>query len=223
MVFLYSFASFKNQERKIHKIEVDFNTNDYPFLNEEMVNNLLIQNFQGTSKVKKDRVDLKKLEDLLDANRYVKKSEVYCSIDGLLSARIIQRKPIIRVVNENQSYYLDEFGSKMPLSENFTPRVPVFYGVINENELKYLVTLFQHLDQDELLKQNIIDITKSSRGNLIFSVRDYDYKIIFGTTKNLEKKLKNYKAFLQFTSNDTLLKSYKKVNLIFTEQVVCTK
>ena len=64
MIFLYSFSGIKNQERKLEKINIAFNEDDYPFLNETMVNNLLIQNFEGTSKVKKERVDLKKLESL---------------------------------------------------------------------------------------------------------------------------------------------------------------
>lgn len=220
---MYSFARIKNQERKIQQINIAFNEDDYPFLNETMVNNLLIQNFEGSSKVKKERVDLKKLENVLNANKYVDNSEVFCSIDGILSAKVKQKKPIIRVINENGSYYLDDKGDKVPLSENFTPRVPVYYGVISENELDELVAVFSYIDKDEMLKHNIIDIKKSQKGNIIFSVRDYDYKVIFGTEANMETKFKNYKAFLQHASKDTLIKNYKSVNLIFTQQVICAK
>ena len=220
---MYSFARIKNQERKIQQINIAFNEDDYPFLNETMVNNLLIQNFEGSSKVKKERVDLKKLENVLNANKYVDNSEVFCSIDGILSAKVKQKKPIIRVINENGSYYLDDKGDKVPLSENFTPRVPVYYGVISENELDELVAVFSYIDNDEMLKHNIIDIKKSQKGNIIFSVRDYDYKVIFGTEANMETKFKNYKAFLQHASKDTLIKNYKSVNLIFTQQVICAK
>lgn len=223
MIFLYSFSGIKNQERKVQKITIAFAEDDFPFLNETMVNNLLIQNFQGTSKVKKERVDLKKLENLLDTNKYVDNSEVFCSIDGILNAKIKQKKPIVRVINENGSYYLDSKGDKVPLSENFTPRVPVYFGIVNENELKELVSIFDFIDKDEMLKQNIVDIKKSQKGNIIFSVRDYDYKVIFGTEANMETKFKNYKAFLQHATKDTLIKSYKSVNLIFTEQVICAK
>lgn len=223
MIFMYSFARIKNQERKIQQINIAFNEDDYPFLNETMVNNLLIQNFEGSSKVKKERVDLKKLENVLNANKYVDNSEVFCSIDGILSAKVKQKKPIIRVINENGSYYLDDKGDKVPLSENFTPRVPVYYGVISENELDELVAVFSYIDNDEMLKHNIIDIKKSQKGNIIFSVRDYDYKVIFGTEANMETKFKNYKAFLQHASKDTLIKNYKSVNLIFTQQVICAK
>lgn len=220
---MYSFARIKNQERKIQQINITFSEDDYPFLNETMVNNLLIQNFEGSSKVKKERVDLNKLEDVLNANKYVDNSEVFCSIDGILSAKVKQKKTIIRVINENGSYYLNDKGDKVPLSENFTPRVPVYYGVISENELDELVAIFSYIDKDEMLKHNIVDIKKSQKGNIIFSVRDYDYKVIFGTEANMETKFKNYKAFLQHATKDTLIKNYKSVNLIFTQQVICAK
>jgi cell division protein FtsQ len=223
MIFLYSFSGIKNQERKIQKLNIAFNADDYPFLNETMVNNLLIQNFQGASKVKKEKVNLKELESLLNANKYVDNSQVFCSIDGFLNTKIKQKKPVIRVFNENGSYYLDNKGDKVPLSENFTPRVPVYYGVINANEVKKLVSLFDFIENDEMLKHNIVDIKKSQKGNIIFSVRDYNYKVIFGTEINMEIKFKNYKAFLQHASKDILIKSYKSVNLIFTEQVICAK
>lgn len=223
MIFLYSFSGIKNQERKLEKIVIAFNEDDYPFLNETMVNNLLIQNFEGTSKVKKERVDLKILENLLDVNKYVENSEVFCTIDGVLNAKIKQKKPIIRVINENGSYYLDDKGDKIPLSDNFTPRIPIYFGKINEKELNDLVKVFSFIENDEMLKHNIVDIKKSQKGNLIFSVRDYDYKVIFGNESNLETKFKNYKAFLQHATKDTLIKSYKSVNLIFTEQVICSK
>lgn len=223
MIFLYSFSGIKNQERKIQKIDIAFNADDYPFLNESMVNNLLIQNFEGSSKVKKEKVDLKKLENLLNSNKYVDNSEVFCSIDGKLYAKILQKKPVIRIVNENGSYYLDKKGDEIPLSENFTPRVPIYFGIIRSNEIKDLVRIFNEIEKDEILKHNIIDVRKTEKGNIVFSVRDYDYKVIFGNATNLKLKFKNYKAFLQHATKDTLIKKYKTVNLIFTQQVICAK
>ena len=41
--------------------------------------------------------------------------------------------------------------------------------------------------------------------------------------KEIEKKFDNYKAFVHYSKNDTLIGYYKNVNLRFTEQVVCTK
>ena len=60
-------------------------------------------------------------------------------------------------------------------------------------------------------------------GSVVMKNRDYDYDIIFGRTIHMERKINNYKAFFQKAVQDTLIKSYKKINLKFTRQVVCTK
>ena len=44
-----------------------------------------------------------------------------------------------------------------------------------------------------------------------------------GTTKDLDKKMNNFKAFYQKAKKDKLLQTYKTVNLHFDRQVVCTK
>ena len=49
MIFLYSFSSKRNSQRKISKIDIKFESNENMFLTHEMVNNLLIQNLGGTS------------------------------------------------------------------------------------------------------------------------------------------------------------------------------
>lgn len=53
--------------------------------------------------------------------------------------------------------------------------------------------------------------------------REYDYDINFGKPILIDKKFKNYKAFYQYASKDSLLGKYKTINLIFTQQVVCSK
>ena len=53
--------------------------------------------------------------------------------------------------------------------------------------------------------------------------REYDYEINFGKPISIDKKFKNYKAFYQYASKDSLIGKYKSINLIFTQQVVCSK
>ena len=73
------------------------------------------------------------------------------------------------------------------------------------------------------MKKNIIGIEILPTGAIIMSNRNYNYKIDFGRTINVEAKFKNYKAFFQKAEADSSLVKYKKINLRFTQQVVCTK
>jgi len=54
-------------------------------------------------------------------------------------------------------------------------------------------------------------------------MRTYDFEVVVGTTKDLDKKMNNFKAFYQKAKKDKLLQTYKTVNLHFDQQVVCTK
>ncbi len=223
MVFLYSFSSKRNSERKISKIDIKFESNENMFLTHEMVNNLLIQKLGGSSRIQKDRVDLNSLETVLDDHEMIEKAQVFSTIDGLLNTRITQKTPIVRVITDNESYYLDSKGYRMSLSENFSARVPLVTGEISEENCKPFLFLFNEIKKDDFLSKNITGAKVMASGNVVLTNRSYDYKIAFGKPINVEKKLKNYKAFFQHAIKDTLIKSYKEVNVMFTQQVVCKK
>ena len=223
MIFLYSFSSKRNSERKISSIDIKFESDDNMFLTHEMVNNLLIQNLGGSSKVQKDKVDLNTLETVLDDHEMIEKAQVFSTIDGLLNTRITQKTPIVRVITDNEIYYLDSKGDKMSLSKNFSARVPLVTGEISVQKSKPYLFLFNEIKKDDFLSKNITGVNISASGNVILTNRSYKYKIVFGKPINVEKKLKNYKAFFHHAIKDTLIEHYNEVNLMFTQQVVCKK
>ena len=104
-----------------------------------------------------------------------------------------------------------------------TARVPLISGDITENNKKRLSLILKMIYDDEFLKKNIIGVQILSGDDLMMSCRNFDYQIEFGKMVNEEKKFKNYKAFFQKAVLDSSLYKYKKINLRFTKQVVCTK
>ncbi|KGO88762.1 cell division protein FtsQ/DivIB [Flavobacterium suncheonense] len=223
MIFLYSFSSKRNGTRKIVKTDVAFTGENNPFITHETVNNLLIQNFNGASTIRKDKLDLNSLEHTLDSNKMIEKVEVYATIDGTLKALVTQKTPIARVSNEKGSYYIDYQGEEMPLSETYTARVPLLSGEVNDENKAGLVEIFRKIHDDDFLKKNITGVQILPTGSMIMTNRNYDYRILFGKSINADKKFNNYKAFYQHALKDTLIGEYKLINLKFTQQVVCTK
>jgi len=223
MVFLYSFSTTRNEARKIVKTDVEFTGENNPFVTHETVNNLLIQNFNGASTIQKDKLDLNSLEHTLDKNKMIEKVEVYATIDGTLKALVTQKTPIARVSNEEGSYYIDYQGEEMPLSDTYTARVPLLSGEVNEENRAGLVEVFKKIHDDDFLKKNITGVQILPTGSMIMTNRNYDYRILFGKSINVDKKFNNYKAFFQHALRDTLIGKYKLINLKFTQQVVCTK
>ena len=173
--------------------------------------------------IEKDKLDLNKLERILDSNAMIDESDVFVSIDGVLKAVVKQKTPVARVVDESESFYIDYKGSKMPLSDNFTARVPLVSGNVTSENKEKLAQLFRVIYEDEFLKKNIIGIQVLPNSSLKMFNRNYDYQIVFGSLNNFETKFKNYKAFFQKAVLDSTLYKYKMIDLRFTKQVVCTK
>jgi len=223
VALLYSFTSIRNEHRKLTKSVVVFLDDSSPFIKQETVNKLLIENKTQAQSIQKDKLDLNKLEKSINTNPMVEKSEVFVSIDGVLKAVVKQKTPIARVFDENGSFYIDYQGNVMPLSKEFTARVPIISGEINKENKDELNKLLQFVYDDEFLKKNIIGIQILPDGSLKMLSRNFNYEIEFGKTINVERKFSNYKAFYQKAVSDSSLYHYKKINLKFTQQVVCTK
>lgn len=223
VLFLFSFASMRNENRKIAKIDVEIIDEDTPFLLPTMVNKLLIEKNEHSKTITKEGLDLKKLEKSVNNNDFVQKSEVFVSVDGVLKAVVKQKTPVGRVVSETGSFYVDYEGNRMPLSENYSARVPLVSGKIDAVENEKLSEVLKKIYEDDFLKKNIIGVQVVPNGNLIMQNRNYDYSIDFGKIINIDRKFKNYKAFFQKAVSDSTLNNYKKINLKFTQQVVCIK
>lgn len=223
VISLFSFTSNRNNKRKLTKTEIVFLGDNALFLKKEMVNKLLIENNRNPSTIQKDKLDLNKLERKLDSNDVIEKSDVFVSIDGVLKAVVKQKTPIVRVLDKNGSFYVGYEGSKMPLSENFTARVPLVSGETDIKNFEKLANLFRIIYDDDFLKKNIIAIQIMPNGSLKMFNRNFDYQIDFGSDINAERKFKNYKAFFQKAIIDSSLNKYNKIDLRFTQQVVCTK
>jgi cell division protein FtsQ len=202
---------------------VVFVEEDAPFVNQETVNKLLIENKSNPKSINKDKVDLNQLEKRINAHEMIESSDVFISIDGVLKAIVKQKTPIARIFDGNNSFYIDYKGDRMPLSTNYTARVPLVSGVNYTKNSEKLADLFRIIYNDEFLKKNIIGVEIMPNGSLKMRNRNYNYQIDFGGTIRMNAKFNNYKVFFQKAVLDSSLNKYKTIDLRFAQQVVCTK
>jgi cell division protein FtsQ len=223
VIFLFSFTSHRNAMRKIKKTEVVFVGQNALFIKPETVNKLLIEKNQELKTINKDGLDLNKLEKSVNGHQMIQRADVFVSVDGVLKAVVEQKTPVGRVFDELGSFYVDNEGNKMPLSDNYTVRVPLLSGEITAVKKEKLAEVLKRIAGDDFLKKNIIGVQVLPNGGLIMANRNYDYQIDFGRTINIDRKFKNYKAFFQKAVLDSTLSKYRRINLKFTKQVVCIK
>lgn len=219
---LFAFSNLRNNDRKVVEPHIEFLGENKLFITDETVSKLLILNQRPVAEQPKEIIDLNELESALNSNPMIKKAEVFMSVNGELSAEIEQKRPIARV-NTNASYYIDDEGSFMPLSSNYSARVPLVTGNVKENELETVFQFAKAVDEDEFLKKHVIAIRQNDDKTIDFKLRKSDFIVHLGTLNKLEKKINNFKAFYQKALKDKILGRYNVVNLKFDKQVICTK
>ncbi len=191
-------------------------------------------------------VNVRKIEEVIARNPYVENAEVFMTVHGELSITIRQRVPILRVIlDDGESYYLDSYGVKMPLSEKYVPRVLVSTGYISANALEMerrpillnedslrasthnlidtLLMLAQNIKEDEFMNAQCeqIFITASSELEIIPKIGKH--VILLGDISHLHDKFYRLKLFTQKTILGPEWNSYSTVDLRYFGQVVCTK
>ncbi|WP_369695066.1 cell division protein FtsQ/DivIB [Mesoflavibacter zeaxanthinifaciens] len=222
VVFLYAFSSARNSKRLVSQPNIQFIGNKNLFITQEAVSKLLIQNQQGVTNVPKETLDLNSLESTLNKNPIIEFAEVYVNVEGKLTAKVKQKTPIARVLGNN-SYYIDSNGGVMPLSKNYTERVPFVTGFVKKSNLDIVYKVADYVLKDEFLKQNVIEIHQNKNNSIDLKLRQTKFVVHLGQIKQLEKKISNLKAFYIKATKDKVLDKYSKVNLQFGNQVVCTK
>lgn len=220
--FLFAFASQRNGVRKVSNPHIKFIGENNLFVTNETVSKLLIQKYGGIKNVPKETLDLNKLENVLKSNPMIKAAEVYVAVNGTLNAEIEQKTPIARV-STNASYYIDDEGFYMPLSTNYSARVPLVTGYVEKNDLKSIHKIASKITHDEFLKKNVIEIHQSIDKVVFLKLRKCNFIVQLGNVNFLDKKINNLKAFYQKNLKEKTLNNYSKVNLQFDNQVICTK
>jgi cell division protein FtsQ len=190
-------------------------------------------------------ISLSKVEELVNKLYYVENSRVYRTIDGHVVADINQRKPIARVINAmNESYYIDDQGKLMRTSSQHTARVIVVTGFINaryspnvnihslDNEeelssserlLKELDLLVRYINSDKFLSSWIDQIYVNRQGEFELVPRNGIHTIEFGRAEDMKSKFDKLMKFYQNGLTHVGWGHYKRINLKYKNQVVCSK
>lgn len=188
-------------------------------------------------------VDLLELENKIEQIAEVKVAKVYKNLNGVITVGIKQRKPIVRIINANgNQFYLDDEGYQMPLSENYTPRVPVVTGYINEPFSEYsateiaknemlsktvksdeVFTLVNYLRSNKFWNAQVQQINFNRHGEIELIPTLGEHLIVLGDLDNYEGKLNKLKIFYSEGLNHMDWNMYDTINIKYKNQIICTK
>nr|WP_321453051.1 cell division protein FtsQ [uncultured Carboxylicivirga sp.] len=194
------------------------------FINREEITDLALAKYPGILGRKVSEVNTEEMEGFFIKHPAIKACEVYFTYGGVLHVDISQREPILRVFDGNSSYYLDSKGVKMPLFKSYTAHTLVANGNISKlKSTDNLLLLAKTIVNDEFFKAQIEQVYVNEKGEFVLVPRVGDHLIEFGGIDRIEDKLRNLKALYKTGWDAREWNLYKKVNLKYKGQVVCTK
>jgi cell division protein FtsQ len=205
------------------------------FIERDEVDRILLENSGPLVGQKLKDINIHKLENVLKANPFIEYAKVFADMNGVIHVDIRQRKPLIRIINmANVNFYIDEKGFKIPMSDNYTARVLVANGLIDEDFSGKVDTLSTQLArdlfrtakfirQDTLWNDQVEQLFVSLKGDIEIVPRVGDHKIILGTADSLETKFRNLLVFYKKAIPKVGWDAYKSINLKYANQIICEK
>lgn len=215
-------------------IVIDYDTDLY-FVKEDEVAAIVSQTLpRGLANYQLNEINLAQLEKNIEALPYVKNAEVSTDVNGKLTVSIVQRAPVARVINSfGVSYYLDGGGEKIPVTNNFTTRVPVITGVIEDNglatgpveseALKAVLDLVLFVKADPFFEPMIEQVHIDSVMGLTLIPKVDRHTIILGQGDNWPEKMERLRLFYQKGLPSAGWKNYKSIDVRFAHQIVCKR
>lgn len=183
---------------------------------------------------KMGNLPLEEIESAVEAYPFVEHAEVYKSFQGLLYIDASMKKPIGRVLNEDGSqFYLDEAGTKFPVSGLHTANVVLVRGAFTEPmapvdsfdcvTIEAALPVLSYIREQPYWNAMISDVSIQQDGELMLYPRLGDFYIEFGQPVRITEKFENLRLFHEQVLRKVGWDAYRGVSLKYRGQVVGKK
>lgn len=234
VVLLVAAISKRNNERcagvniKITGIQNNF------FIDQKEVMDILQRTNGGKLKLKLlHSMDIALMETELQKSQWVKKAELFFDNNNFLEVRITEREPIARIfTSSGLSFYIDSSLKRLPLSDKFSARLPVFTSFPTDvivwlrkdsNLVKDVRTLSEFIATNPFWMAQIdqVDILSDVTFDLIPKLGNQ--VIHFGNAENYLEKFNNLLCFYKQVSSKKGWSQYSSLDVQFKGQVVAVR
>ena len=202
--------------------QINIELSEDEFMNEQIALKYIEKNDFDFDSVALSNFYLNDLEIAFLKHPAIKNAQVYSNQEGVININLQQRKAIVRIKTDNTDYYLDEQGIKMPLSSEYTSRVLVVTGDVNESNHSSIFSFVERINNDKFWKSQITQVHFNNK-EVIIITRVGGQKIHFGTLTNVNKKLGNLYQFYKQAMPIKGWQTYSEISLAYNNQIVCTK
>ena len=214
------FFNLKNTSDKLifNEKNIQFSSNN--FINNDSIKIKLSDNYKSLDSLNADIETVYEIEQIISRIPFVKKANVYMTVNSELNIRVQEKKPVLNLYNSD--YLLSENGQLIPKIDSLNIDLISFFGEIDPAIYTNLSNLSKMIIKDDFLKDHIKYIYSDSL-SFYLSVNSYNYNIELGSLENISKKLNNYKVFIASIMDYEILNKYSHLNLKFNKQVIAQK
>jgi cell division protein FtsQ len=234
MIFIVGTLAFTTHESRnvvCRNIEIDFSSDDIIHVDKDDIIRMVKAADKTILGKKLSQINGEKIEDVVEKHPAVYKAEVYkvlvkdsSSYKGILTVRVKHRRPVVRVISNSGSYYLDEFGDKIPISSNYTANVLATTGFLTEKYAKNeLLPFVLYIENDEFWSAQIEQVYVGENGEVLLTPLVGDHIIEFGKLDDYQRKLQKMKAFYEQVLANNNWNKYSRITLKYNNQVIAKK
>ena len=169
-------------------------------------------------------VNLRKMEERLNAQELIENAECYKTQDGCVTIRITERVPVVRVMAANgDDYYVDKDGRVMQ-NTGYACNLMVATGCIDRTYAsRVLAPVGRLIIADDFWRSQIEQVNVLPDSTIEMVPRVGEHIIYLGRPVGLTKKLERLRKFYQYGLSQAGWNKYKRISVEFNNQIVCKK
>jgi len=178
-----------------------------------------------------EKINAEKIEKEVSKHPSILHADVYKLIvteegktKGVLVIKVKNRRPVMRVVTSNGSFYVDEEGVEFPVASRYANRIMVASGSISEKfAAEKLLPFVEYVNNNDFWHSQIEQIYVEQDGDVLLTPLIGGHIIEMGDLDNYEIKLMNMKAFYKQVLSNNNWDKYSRISLKYNNQVVAKK
>lgn len=208
----------------------------HKFVSEEDIRQYVSEHFGSLEGCRLGSIPLGKIENVLDSQSAIFKSQAWYTSDSLLHVSVTQRRPVARFLKNGTGFYVDDRGFIFPLHQNYTAPVPTVAGDIpvraggsfrgpasSEAEREWIDAVLKTLSaiEDSRIWEEFPDVTVNADSDLVLGQEGGQETIIIGKPSDIREKLSRVKTYYSRIKPYKPEGFYRSVNVKYKEQIVC--
>ena len=222
LVVLLVFTDYRQSVEEISLQHITIKESAQNFVSKRNVLDYLQDKFMHPDSISTVNFNAEDLENLLEKHPGVKQVEVFLNQKGDIQILIEQNKALIRIKSNTEDYYLDEFGERMELSDEFTPALMVATGDITIKDHSDIYDFVNEINKSDFWNAQITQI-HFHKNDIYLIPRVGTQRISIGNLQNTKEKLENLYHFYKIAMPLKGWQAYSDINLKFNNQIVCTR